>query len=503
MNLEIVPQGHVNSLVIEPDLVKSVKIMQGYGSFVNRIKHDIKDGRPSPFTIDSNDAVFFKNRLVVPRYKGKHENLDVTSEVMKEAHDTPLSIHPGSTKMYQDIRQRYWWSNMKQDIARYVEECDVCRRVKAEHQRPVGTLQPLSIPEWKWDKIEMDFVTGFPRSQKGHDAIFVVIDRFSKVAHFLPIKETISASQLADLYVSRIVSLHGIPLEISSDRGSIFTSKFWDSFQEAMGTHLKFSTAYHPQSQSQVERVNQVLEDMLRACVISFGKKWEESLPFAEFSYNNSYQASLKMAPFEVLYGRKCRTPMNWSETGERALIGPDIIQHAEDQVRVIRERLKAAQSRQKSNYDRKHKEMVYQPDEQAYLRVTPMRGTYRFRIKGKLAPRYIGPFRILSRSGPVAYHLELPSNLSQVQDVFHVSQLRRCFKDPIREVEHDLIEFEQDLTYQKHPSRILDQSERRTRNKTVKFLKVQWSTHFEDEATWEREDRLRDEYTNLFPSTT
>src|SRR3954466_1177821 len=146
-----------------------------------------------------------------------------------------------------------------------------------------------------------------------------------------------------------------------------------------MGTHLEFSTAYHPQSQGQVERVNQVLEDMLRACVISFGKKWEESLPFAEFSYNNSYQASLKMAPFEVLCGRKCRTPLNWSETGEHALVGLDIIQHAEDEVRVIREHLKAAQSRQKSNYDRKRKEMVYHPDEYAYLRVTRMRGTHRF----------------------------------------------------------------------------------------------------------------------------
>src|SRR3954464_14620462 len=142
---------------------------------------------------------------------------------------------------------------------------------------------------------------------------------------------------------------------------------------------------------------------MLRACVISFGKKWEESLPFAEFSYNNSNQASLKMTPFEVLYGRKCRTPLNWSETGEHALIGPDIIQHAEDQIRVICEHLKAAQSRQKSNYDRKHKVMVYQPVEQSYLRVTPMRRTHRFGIKGKLAPRYIGPFRILSRSGPLS----------------------------------------------------------------------------------------------------
>jgi hypothetical protein len=208
------------------------------------------------------------------------------------------------------------------------------------------------IPLWKWDKVQMDFITGLPRSQKGHDAILVVVDQLSKVAHFLPVKETITASQLAELYISRIVSLHGIPKEISSDRGGLFTSKFWESFQEAMGTHITWSSAYHPQSQGQVERVNQVLEDMLRACVISFGKKWEESLPYAEFSYNNSYQASLKMAPFEVLDGRKCRTPLNWSETRERPLVGPDIIKHAEEKVCIIRENLKAAQDRQKSNYD-------------------------------------------------------------------------------------------------------------------------------------------------------
>src|SRR4051812_16550376 len=189
----------------------------------------------------------------------------------------------------------------------------------------------------------------------------------------------------------------------------------------------------------------------------------------------------------------------NWRTT----YFGPDLVQQSEEQVRIVQENHKAAQSRQKSNYDRKHREMEYQPGEYTYLHVTPMRGTHRFGIKGKLAPRYIGPFRILSRSGPMAYRLELPPNLSQVHDVFHVSQLCRCFKDPIREVEHDMIELQQDLTYQEHPSRILDQSERRTRNKTVKFLKVQWSNHSEDEATWEREDRLRDEYPDLFPSTT
>ena len=152
--------------------------------------------------------------------------------------------------------------------------------------------------------------------------MFVVIDRLSKVAHFLPVRESITASQLADLYISRIVSLHGVPLEINSDRGSLFTSHFWESFQIAMGTHLSFNTAFHPQSSGQVERVNQILEDMLRACFISFGMDWEKCLPVAKFAYNNSYQSSLKKAPFEVLYGRRCRTPLNWSETGERQFFG-------------------------------------------------------------------------------------------------------------------------------------------------------------------------------------
>src|ERR1044072_8468760 len=245
---------------------------------------------------------------------------------------------------------------MKRDIARYVAECDVCRHIKAEHQRTAGTLQTFPSPEWKWDKVSMDFITGFPKTQKGNDAIFVVIDRLSKVAHFLPICESITASQLADLYVLRVVSLHGVPLEINSDRGSLFTSRFWQSFQNVMGTHLSFSTAFHPQSSGQVERVNQVLEDMLRACVISFGKNWEKSLPFAEFAYNNSFQSSLGMAPFEFLYGRKCRTPLNCPEAGERQFFGLYMIQEAKEKVCIIREQLKTAQSRQKSCYDRHHR---------------------------------------------------------------------------------------------------------------------------------------------------
>ena len=248
--------------------------------------------------------------------------------------------------------------------------------------------------------------------------------------------------------------------------------------------------------------MNQILEDMLRACVISFGMNWEKCLPFAEFAYNNSYQSSLGKAPFEVLYGRRCRTPLNWSETGERQLFGPDMIQDAEEQVRIIREKLKTAQSRQKSQYDRHHKAVTFEVDEKAYLRVTPLKGTHRFGIKGKLAPRYIGPFRILAKRGEVAYQLELPPHLSKVHDVFHVSQLRRCFLDPIREVDHETLDLQDNLSYREYPVRILDQAERTTRRRNLKFLKVQWSNHSEKEATWEREDRLRLEYPALFPTT-
>jgi ribonuclease HI len=496
LNLQVVPQGYLANLIIASTLEERIRQAQLLDDEIQKTKANMQEPKYSSFSLDDQGTLFFQGRLVVPNDPSLKEL------ILKEAHETPLSIHPGSTKMYHDIKTTFWWTGMKQQIASYVSECDTCCRVKAVHQKPSGMLQPLKVPEWKWDKVEMDFITGFPKSCKGNNAIFVVIDRLSKVAHFLPVKESISASQLAELYTNRIVSLHGVPLEISSDRGSIFTSKFWESFQQAMGTKLLFSTAYHPQTSGQVERVNQILEDMLRACVISFGMKWEDCLPFAEFSYNNSYQASLGMAPFEALYGRKCRTPLNWSETGERQIFGPDVINEAEEKVRIIRDNLKIAQSRQKSYYDSKHRDMLYQPGDQAYLRVTPMRGTHRFGIKGKLAPRYIGPFKVLAKRGEVAYLLELPEKLSKVHDVFHVSQLKKCFKDPGRAVDHESIDLQEDLSYKEHPVRILDEAERRTRNNSVKFLKVQWSHHSDKEATWEREDQLRSEYPSFFSSS-
>lgn len=209
----------------------------------------------------------------------------------------------------------------------------------------------------------------------------------------------------------------------------------------------------------------------------------------------------LGQSSFEVLSGRRCRTPLNWPDTGERQYFGSDMIQEAEEQVRIVSEKLKTTQSCQKSQYDRKHKAMTYEVGEKAYVRVTPLKGTHRFGIKGKLAPRYIGPFHILAKRREVANQLELPSHLSRVHDVFHVSQLRRCFSDPIHGVDHEMLDLQDNLTYWEYPIRIIDQAERTTRRHNIKFLKVLWSHHFEKEATWEREDRLRLEYPTFFPT--
>jgi hypothetical protein len=209
---------------------------------------------------------------------------------------------------------------MKRAIAEYVALCDNYQRVKAERQRPVGLLQPLKIPEWKWEEISMDFIVGLPKTQSGYDSIWVIVVRLSKVAHFISVKTTYKGLKLAELYIVRIVCLHGVPKKIVSDRGTQFTSKFWEKLHESLDTKLTFSSAYHPQTDGQTERVNQILEDMLRTCVLKDNQSWDKCLPYAEFSYNNSYQESTKMAPFEFLYGRKCRTPLFWNEPDENQI---------------------------------------------------------------------------------------------------------------------------------------------------------------------------------------
>jgi hypothetical protein len=353
---------------------------------INEIRQLIIDRKGLDFREDAEGVVWFKDRLCVPDIKSIQEL------ILKEAHETAYSIHPGSEKMYQDLKKRFWWYGMKREIAEYVSRCDSCQRIKAEHQRPAGLLQPLQIPQWKWDEIGMDFIVGLPRTRASYDSIWVLVDRLTKVTHFIQVRTTYNSAVLAELYMSQIVCLYGVPKKIVSDRGTQFTSHFWQQLHETLGTHLRFSSAYHPQTDGQTQRTNQILKDMLRACALQGKLVWDKRLPYAEFSYNNSYQASLKMSPFQALYRRNCRTPLHWDQPSERQVFGPDILLEAEENIRMVRENLKTTQSRQRSYADTRRRELSFEVGDYVYMKVSPIRGIKRFGVKGKLAPRYIGP---------------------------------------------------------------------------------------------------------------
>ncbi|GKE54382.1 putative reverse transcriptase domain-containing protein [Tanacetum coccineum] len=282
--------------------------------------------------------------------------------------------------MYQDMRKLYCWPNMKVEIATYVSKCLACAKVKAEHQKPSGLLQQPEILEWKWEKITMDFVSGHPRTPSGYDSIWVIVDRLSKSAHFLPMKKTDSIEKLAQL------------------------------LQEAIGTQLDMSTAYHPETDGQSERTIQTLEDMLRACVIDFGSSWDRHLPLVEFSYNNSI----------------------------------------------------------------------------------PLK-------RGKLSPRYIRPFKIIERIGPVAYKLELPDKLRGIHSTFHVSNLKKCMADENLVVPLEEIQLDDKLHFIEEPVEIMDREVKQLKQSRIPIVKVRWNSRRGPEYTWEREDFFKRNHPHLF----
>ncbi|GJS97958.1 reverse transcriptase domain-containing protein [Tanacetum coccineum] len=353
------------------------------------------------------ESLYFMDRIWVPLAGG------MRTVVMDKAHKSKYSVHPGANKMYYDLRDMYWWPRMKRDIATYVSKCLTCSKVNAKHQRPLGLLQQPEIPEWK----------------------------LTKSAHFLAIREDYSTEKLAKIYVDEIVARHGVPVSIISDRDGRFTSRCWQT----------------------------TLEDMLRACVIDFGGSWDVHLPLAEFSYNNSYHSSIRCAPFEALYGRKCRSPVLWAEIGESSLIGPELVQETTDKVVLIKEKLKAARDHQKSYADNRRKPLEFEVGDRVMLKVSPWKGVIRFGKRGKLAPRYVGPFEILKKIGLVAYRLRLPEELKWVHIRFNVA------------VE------------------ILNREVKSLKRSKIALVKVRWNSKRGPEFTWECEDYMKSKYPQLF----
>nr|CAE04051.2 OSJNBb0062B06.9 [Oryza sativa Japonica Group] len=356
LRLAVVQSGVPASLTVQPTLESQIREAQKDDEGIKGLIKRIQEKKGTDFSIDDQGTVWCGPRICVPAKK------ELRDLILKEAHESAYSIHPGSTKMYQDIKAYFWWAGMKRDVTEYVALCDICQRVKAEYQRPAGLPQPLPIPEWKWEEIGMDLITGLPRTPSGYDSIWVIVDRLTKSAHFVPVKTTFDGKKLAELYMTHVVCRFGCPKKIVSDRGTQFTSRFWKQLHEALGTDLNFSTAYHPQTDGQIERV------------------------------------------------------------GEALVFGPDMLKAAEEQVKVIRERLKTAQNSQKNYADNRRRDLEFEKGDHVYLRVSPLRGMRRFGMSGKLAPRYIGPYLITARRGEVAYQLELPEGLADVHNVFHVS---------------------------------------------------------------------------------
>ncbi|GKA78796.1 putative reverse transcriptase domain-containing protein [Tanacetum coccineum] len=299
--------------------------------------------------------------------------------------------------------------------------------------------------------------------------------------------------------LDEIVARHGVPVSIILDRDGRFTSRFWQTLQKALGTRLDMSTAYHPQTDRQSQSTIQTLEDMLRACVIDFGGSWDVHLPLAEFSFNNSYHSSIRCASFEALYGRKCRSPVLWAEIGESRLIGPELEQEMTYKVVLIKEKLKAARDHQKSYADNRRKPLEFEVGDRVLQKVSPWKGLIHFGKKGKLAPRYVGPFEILERIGPVAYRLRLPEELSGVHDTFHVSNLKKCLTDANLQVPLDEIKIDKTFRFVKEPVEIMDREVKSLKRSKIPIVKVHWNSKRGPEFTWEREDHTKARYPRLF----
>ncbi|GJS19522.1 putative reverse transcriptase domain-containing protein [Tanacetum coccineum] len=279
--------------------------------------------------------------------------------------------------------------------------------------------------------------------------------------------------RLARLYLNEIVARHGVPISIISDRDSRFTLRFWQSMKEASGTRLDMSMAYHPQTDGQSEHTIKTLEDMLRACVLDFGGSWDVHLSLVEFSYNNSYHSSVRCALFEALYGKKCRSPIMWGEVGEGQLIGPKLVQETTEKISQIKDRLKVARDRQKSYADKRRKPLEFSVGNYVLLKVSPWKCVVRFGKKRKLAPRFVGPFEIIEKVGPVANMLDLLEELDGVHDTFYMSNLKKCLADPTLQVPLDEIQVDARLNFVEEPMEILEKEFKKLKRSRIAIVKV------------------------------
>ena len=422
-------------------------------------------------------------------------------ELMREAHDSPYAGHFGAAKTMDLVGRSYWWPRMHQDIRHHVEICDICQRNKSRSGKIPGELNPLPIPDDRWQSVSMDFVVELPCTKRGHDAIWVVVDRFSKMVHIAPTTSKVTAEDTARMFFERVFAAHGLPREVISDRGPQFSGHFWRQLCSRFSVKPTLSTAFHPQTDGQTERMNRVIEDTLRHFVGPRQDAWDDLLPYVEFAINNSKSAATGNTPFFLNYGRHPVTPLTWhlsaavqpQISSHRAAVAalraedrlPQVLQFTarlEEALKRTRLCLAAARDRAKQWADSRRSALSFANGDLVLL------STKNLRLKTagsrKLLPKWIGPFKVTRTVSPVAYRLDLPSSMRAIHPVFHVSLLRPYRHDGTVQPPPPPIEVEDELEYEVET--ILDKRFRPGRGRKQAEFLVKWQGYGHEHNSWE-----------------
>jgi hypothetical protein len=440
--------------------------------------------------LNSADKAPFSLHQGIIRHKNRiwlGGNLQLQQKVLQAMHDTAVGGHSGAPATYHKVKQMFYWPGMRADVLQYVQSCTVCQQSKPDRAKYPGLLQPLEVPPQAWHTISLDFIEGLPRSAH-YNCILVVVDKFSKYGHFLPLLHPFTAAKVARVFLDNVYKLHGLPVNIISDRDRIFTSSFWQQLFQITGTNLSMSSSYHPQSDGQTERLNQCLETFLRCYVHTCPSRWSAWLSVAEYWYNTTVHSTLGRTPFEVLYGH---TPRHFGILVDTVVPQPELetwLKERELMTKVIKLHLHRAQDRMKRQADKQRSERVFSVGDWVYLKLQPyIQSSVATRSNHKLSFKFFGPFQITDRLGSVAYRLALPAS-SSIHPIFHVSQLKRV----IGRDQRASPQLPQDVGPIQVPTRILQRRFIDRGGELIAQVKVVWSGMTEDLATWEDVEALR-----------
>ena len=437
-----------------------------------------------------DEILYYNGRVCIPKF-GEHR-----LNIMNDFYDIPIAGHPGFQKTYVSFKHHFYWLGMKKNIKEYVARCLKCQVSKSEQMNSPGLLQPLGVPNLKFESVSMDFIVGLPKTRSNFDSIMMVVDRLTKIAHFIPTATTVTAYGVAELFMREIFRHHGIPHEIISDRDCKFVSEFWTTLFKLCGTKIKLSTAYHHETDGQTEHTNRTLEDMLRMYVGKIQHSWNKWLHMIEFAYNDHLYSSIGISPFYVLYGQECRTPITLSAPNTRFESINEMIREMNEIRESTKLAMKSAQDRAKRYADKKRLFCEFEVGDKVFLKVAPKRLGLKLGKSRKLSPRFCGPFEIVKRIGQVVYELKLPDDW-QIHNVFHVGLLRKYVSNT-NHILPDLPKVDPEAELLAEPKKILKMDNQHLRNKTFRRFLVKCKDYPEEEASWEREVDFRQDYSNF-----